>query len=63
MNVIMSKVFKVIFKSKLSRVLPEMEDVLQFSPNKIIGDWFLLKEHTIIRVYGFFHEPYIFHAF
>ena len=63
MNLIMSEVYRFIFQAKLPRFLLEMEDVLQFRPNKRIGDWFLLKEHTIIRVYGFVHEPYIFPAF
>ena len=40
-----------------------MEEVLQFSPNRRVVDWFLLKEYTIIRVYGFVHEPYILSAF
>ena len=37
--------------------------MLQFIPDRRIGDWFLLKEHTIIRIYGFVHEPYILPAF
>ena len=28
-----------------------------------MGNWFLLEEHTIIRVYGFVHEPYILPTF
>ena len=36
-----------------------MEEILQFSLDRRIGDWFLLKEHTIIRLYGFVHETYI----
>ena len=37
--------------------------MLQFTPNKRVGYWFLMKEHTIIRVYGFVHEPYIMSPF
>ena len=37
--------------------------MLQFPTNKRIGDWFLLKEHNIIKFYGFVHEPYIFPIF
>ena len=37
-----------------------MEEKLQFSPDRRVGNCFFLKEHTIIKVYGFFHEPYIF---
>ena len=40
-----------------------MKEFLQFSPDKRIGDWFLLEEHTIIKVYGFTHEPYILPTF
>ena len=51
--------YRVLFQEKLSRVIPKMEEVLQFSLDRIIRDWYLLKEHTIIRVYGFVHDPYI----
>ena len=40
-----------------------MKEALQFSLDRKIGDWFLLKEYTIIRVYGFTHEPYIMLSF
>ena len=59
----MSEVYRVMFQDKFSIVLPKMEEMLQFIPDRILGDWFLLKEHTIIIFYGFFHEPYIFPAF
>ena len=29
------------------------------SLESIIGDWFLFEHGTMIRVYGFFHTPYI----
>ena len=40
-----------------------MQEALQFSLDRIIGDWFILGEQTIIRVYGFTYEPYIFPYF
>ena len=40
-----------------------MEEVSQFTPNRRVGDWFFLKEHTIIRDYGFVHELYILLSF
>ena len=43
--------------------LPIMKESLQFTPDRKIGDWFLLEEHKIIRVYGFFHDPYILPSF
>ena len=63
MNFLMDEVYKVFFHNKLPRVLLIMKEFLQFSPNKRIGDWFLLEEDTIFRVYGLTHEPYILPAF
>ena len=40
-----------------------MQESLQFTQDREIGGWFLLEEHTFIRVYGFTHERYIFPAF
>ena len=40
-----------------------MQEALQYSPDRKIGDWPLLEEHIIIIVYGFTHEPYIFPPF
>ena len=40
-----------------------MKQMLQFSLERRIGDWFLMEEGTIIRVYGFVHQPYILLAF
>ena len=57
MNLILENIYRLVFfKDKLHRVLQEIEKVLQFSPEMRIRDRFLLKEHTIIKVYGFFHE-------
>ena len=59
----MEDIYHVFFHSKLPRVLLIMKESLQFSPDRKIVDWFLLEEHTIIKVYGFSHEPYILPAF
>ena len=40
-----------------------MQEMLQFSPEKRIGDWFLLEKGTMIRLYGFVYQPYILPAF
>ena len=58
-NLLMSKVYKILFQNKFPRVLPQMQRALQFALDRKIWDWFLLEEHTIIRVYDFTHEPYI----
>ena len=63
MNLLMEKVYKVFFQNKFPRVLSQMKETLQFAPDRKIWDWFLLEEHTIIKVYGFAHEPYILPAF
>ena len=52
-----------MFQNRMPRVLLEMEEMLQFVPDRRVGNWFLLKEHTIIRAYGFVHEPYILPTF
>ena len=63
MNLLMAEVYKVFFQKKLPRVLPLMKESLQFSLDMKIGDWFQLEERTIIRVYGFIHDPYILPTF
>ena len=63
MNFLMFEVYKVFSQHKLPRVFPVMKEFLQFSPEKRNGDWFLLEEGIVIRVYVFTHEPYILHAF
>ena len=63
MNLIMAEIYRVMFQNKIPRVFPEMQEILQFAPNRRKGYWFLLKEYTIIRVYGFVHEPYILPTF
>ena len=35
----------------------EMKAYLQNS-NELVGEWFLYKEFTILRIYGFENEPY-----
>ena len=40
-----------------------MKEMLQLSPSKMIGDWFLTEFETVIRLYGFFHQPYLLPTF
>ena len=63
MNILMSEVYNAIFQKNLPRVLSEMKNLLQFSPDKMIGDSFLFDQGTLIRLYGFVHQPYLFPAF
>ena len=54
---IMSSIWMLIFGSSLPRMMEEMKAYLQKS-NELVGDWFLYKEFTILRIYGFENEPY-----
>ena len=64
MNSLMAPVYEVLFQEKLSRVLvQEMKCMLQSSPKIIIKDWFLSECNTVIRVYGFTHQPYFLPVF
>ena len=63
MNLLMSEVHNVFFQQKLLKVLPLMKEMLQFSREKRIGDWFLLEEGIVIRLYGFVYQPYILPGF
>lgn len=56
---ILSIFYKLIFDEELPRVLEEMKSNLQLSPKTRTWDWFLYKEHTVIRVYGFSKAPYL----
>ena len=57
-NTIMAKIYKMIFDDVLPRVLEGMRIMLQSSLEDRTGDWFLHKEFTVIRMYGFTGEPY-----
>lgn len=61
-NKIMAKVYQMFFKTELPRVLEKMRNKLQLN-SELIGDWFLFRDHTIIKVYGFTGTPYIFPTF
>ena len=62
-NSIMSEIYKLLFDELLPRVLKEMKSMMQSSPEDRIGDWFLYKDFTVLRVYGFTGEPYRLPAF
>ena len=63
MNLLMVEFYNFFFQNKLPKEIQLMKEDLQFAPDRKMGDWFLLEEHTIIMVYGFTHEPYILAAF
>ena len=39
-------------------MFPEGKILLQSIPNMRVGEWFLYKEYTVIRIYGFEEETY-----
>ena len=63
MNKLMAEIYDLFFQERLPRVLPKMRQILQLANSKRIGDWFLTKFKTTIRLYGFLHQPYILPAF
>ena len=40
-----------------------MKEMLQLSPSKMIGYCFLIEFETVIRLYGFVHQPYVLPTF
>ena len=36
-----------------------MKELLQLSPERRVGDWFLSEHNNVIRVYGFSYQPYV----
>ena len=59
----MAEIYIVVFQNIFPRVLLEMEEMVHFSLDTRVWDWFLLKEHTINRLYGFVHESYFLPSF
>ena len=62
-NFLMAEVYNAFFEKKFPEVLPEMKETLHFSLERRIGDWFLYEYGTMIRLYEFFHQPYILPSF
>ena len=62
-NSIMSEIYKMLFDEVLPCVLEEMKCLMQSSPEDRVKDWFLYKDSTVLRIYGFTGEPYRLPAF
>ena len=54
----MSERYKMLFDEMLPWVLEEMKNMMQSSPKDRVGYWFLYKDFTVLRIYGFTGEPY-----
>ena len=57
-NTIMAEIYKLLFDDVLPRMLEEMKLMIESSSKDRIGYWFLYKDFTILRVYGFTGELY-----
>ena len=53
----------MLFDEVLPRVLVEMKSMMQSSPEDRVEDWFLHKDFTVLRIFGFTGEPYRLPAF
>ena len=47
MNDLMAEVYNILFQEILPRVFLEMKELLQLSPRKMVGDWFLAEAETL----------------
>ena len=63
LNLLRVEIYGLLFQERIPRVFPEIKKILQLSPNKRIGDRFLTEFETIIRLYGFVHQPYVLPSF
>ena len=54
---VMSSIYKSIFGITLPRMIEEMKAYMHNS-NEPVGDWFLYKDFTMLRIYVFEDEPY-----
>ena len=57
-NSIMSEIYKMLFDEVLPQVLEDMKNMMQSSPEDRVRHWFMYKDFTILRIYGFTREPY-----
>jgi hypothetical protein len=45
----MSLAYEIIHDQAPPRIFPECKILLQLSPDKMVGDWYLFENHTEIR--------------
>ena len=62
-NKVMNIAYNIIHGVDLRKITKEGREWLQFTPETRVGVWFLFKDHTIIRVYGFEGKAYKLSAF
>jgi hypothetical protein len=54
----MSKSYQIIHNQVPPRIFPECKKLLQLSPDKRVGDWYIFEHYTEIRVYGCQLSPF-----
>jgi hypothetical protein len=57
-NKFMSAFYSLLHNTPPPRMFPKFKKILQMRKDTRLGDWYLVEDHTIIRVYGFEEEPY-----
>jgi hypothetical protein len=59
----MSKAYQIIYNEVPPRIIPECNKLLQLSPDKRVGDWYLFENYTETRVYGSELRPFLLSTF
>ena len=62
-NEFASQVYLFIYEANYPRISQQLQNCLHPPTEDHIGDWFMFKDYTIIRVYGLEEKPYIFPVF
>ena len=55
---IMSVLYTLMHGETPPRIFGECMKLIQQAPNVKVGEWYIFKDHTIIRVYGAEVKPY-----
>ena len=53
----------MIFQIDMPRISQELKDLLKLSPDTRIGDWYIFKNHIVLRLNGFEEERYLLPTF
>jgi hypothetical protein len=55
----MSKSYHIIYNEVPPRIFPKCKKLLQLSPDKRVGDWYIFENFTETRVYGSELQPFL----
>jgi hypothetical protein len=59
----MSKAYQIIHDEIPPRIFPECKKLLQLSPDKRVGDWYIFENYTEIKIYGSELQPFLLPVF